>query len=305
MASGTQVTLVDPAPDAEMTIERRLQELERRWSRFLATSEVSRINVARDEWVPVTADTIALVESMQHAVRATGGSYDPTMLQEIIDAGYPTSVGDVSNVAITIDLPDRRRTVEDLVVDRDASSVFAPDGLALDPGGIGKGLAADLAVSEALRSGTAGALVSIGGDIAAAGSAPGADGWLVEVDDPLAAGGPIATLAVSAGGVATSSTVSRRWTHRGAVRHHVLDPATGHSSCTDLASVTVVATAGWAAEVQATAALLHGSDRAVDHLAASGLSGLAVALDGSVTATPDLDLTGARCAATAPLGEAS
>ena len=96
------------------------------------------------------------------------------------------------------------------------------------------------------------------------------------------------TFTVSAGGVATSSTRSRRWIHDGAVRHHVIDPASGAMSDTDLAAVTVIARSGWLAEAHATAAILAGRAGLLGYLAAHDLSGLAVTTDGVLLATPDL-----------------
>ena len=58
-----------------------------------------------------------------------------------------------------------------------------PEGIGLDPGGIGKGLAADLAVRELRAAGTGGVLVALGGDIACAGRAPDPAGWLVDIED--------------------------------------------------------------------------------------------------------------------------
>lgn len=181
-------------------------------------------------------------------------------------------------------------TLADIEIDRFASTVRLPAGLAIDAGGIGKGLAADLAVAHLLRAGGVGAMVSIGGDISMGGRAP-AGGWNVLVERPRReqqVGGLVGTIAVSGGGVSTSSTTSRRWQHEGSTRHHIIDPWTGAPSATDLSSVTVVARSGWLAEAHATAAMLAGSEQVIDYLDRHELSGLAVAADDRVLATDDL-----------------
>ena len=66
-----------------------------------------------------------------------------------------------------------------------------------------------MVVTELLSAGTGGALVSVGGDLAAAGTPPGA-GWHVAVEHPLDASRDLMTLVLGAGGIATSSTLSRR-----------------------------------------------------------------------------------------------
>jgi thiamine biosynthesis lipoprotein len=290
MASSALVTLTNPHPAALDTAQTRLAELEQRWSRFIDTSDITRLNHAQGGWVPVAVDTAVLIQTMQRASTATGGSYDPTYLHQLVTTGYAASIDDPNRITIAIDAPSREHSVHDIHVDPTSNSVFMPHGVSLDPGGIGKGLAADLVVMELLRAGTAGALISIGGDIAAAGQPPTPGGWMVNVENPLKPSETLTTMTVSAGGIATSSTCSRRWLHNGSERHHVIDPVTGTTSHTDLAAVTVIANAGWLAEAHATAALLRGSAEAIPYLESHELTGISVGADHSVNTTPDLQV---------------
>ncbi len=290
MASAAQVTVIDGEPEAVGDAERRLHALERTWSRFLETSDITRINTHSGRWVPVHSDTVRLIDAMRLASTASGGSFDPTRLHQLLSIGYTNSIDDPDRFTIAVERPSDGLTVHDVEIDRAACAVRVPPGLSLDAGGIGKGLAADIVVTELLANGTGGALVSIGGDIAASGVAPTDRGWVIAVDDPHRPGTTIATLAVSDGGIATSSTRSRRWIDHGREHHHVIDPATGSDSDTDLAAVTVVANAGWMAEAHATGALLRGTRGAIGYLEARGLAGVAVAADGTVTSTCDLGI---------------
>jgi thiamine biosynthesis lipoprotein len=183
-------------------------------------------------------------------------------------------------------------SLDDMEIDPSTNTVVLPAGLALDPGGIGKGLAADLAVARLMTAGASGALVEIGGDLAMAGTAVDEAGWLVNVEWPDPADGVLCSVAIGWGGVATSSTRSRRWLVDGVERHHQIDPSTEHCSTTDLDAVTVIAPTGWLAEVHATAALSTGSAGAVGYLDGHGLSGIAIrradASSCSVLVTADL-----------------
>ncbi len=288
MASTTQVTAIDATAGAGDAAEQRLRQLESRWSRFVDTSDITRVNQQPGRWVAVSTDTIRLIEAMQLAHRATAGSFDPTQLYQLMSIGYGASIDDPDRHTLAVGSPDLALTIHDVEIDRTGGAIRAPLGLSIDPGGIGKGFAADLVVTELLADGTAGVLVSIGGDIAAAGTAPTDLGWIINVDDPHHTGNTLTTLAVSDGGIATSSTRSRRWNVDGSEHHHVIDPATGCDSSTDLATVTVVANAGWLAEAHATAALLRGSDGAIDYLDTHGLSGIAITDRGDVSATTGL-----------------
>ena len=295
MASELHVIVVGDA-DGEHAIE-LLRDLEAHWSRFLHDSDITRLNHAAGSPVRVDPSTVRLVATMVEAWRSTDGAFDPSILPTLIESGYRSSIDDPYRVTF---LPDGRLvvggydsgpTMGDIVIDPDGSTITLPLGLVIDPGGIGKGLAADLAVRHLLDLGAAGALVSIGGDMAMAGTPPrDAGGWTVAVEHPESALGNLCTLIVGAGGLATSSTRSRRWIHDGRERHHQIDPRRAEQSSTDLAGVTVIARAGWLAEAHATSALLSGAHDVLEYLDDHELSGIAVALDGHVLATADLSV---------------
>jgi FAD:protein FMN transferase len=105
-----------------------------------------------------------------------------------------------------------------------------PHGIRLDLGATAKGLGTDRAVRAAMAAtgGHGGVLVSLGGDIAVAGTPP-RDGWPVTVaEEPDPGGGPGGQLVrLAAGTVATSSVTVRRWHRGGIVLHHIVDPRTG------------------------------------------------------------------------------
>jgi thiamine biosynthesis lipoprotein len=288
MASAVEVILVEPADGAEDYARHRLDELERRWSRFLPESDISRLNSAPEAFVMVSWETIELLETMKDAWRLTDGRYDPAMLAAINAAGYSQSIDRSDRTSRMARRPSRGHSIGDVTIDAVTSTVIVPAGLGIDPGGIGKGLAADMLVTELLAGGTSGALVGIGGDLAAAGSPPTDEGWHVAVKHPLDLSRELMRIALDAGGVATSSTLTRTWLQDGRRRHHVIDPSTGTCATTDLAAVTVVAGAGWQAEAHATAALLAGSEHVLDYLARHGLDGVAMTLDGETSMTSAL-----------------
>ena len=294
MGAHAQVILVDPARGAEDHARSRLEELELSWSRFLPGSDISRLNTSSEAIMIVSSDTIDLLATMKHASRLTGGRYDPTMLSAINAAGYSKSRDGSGRTSTRAASRPRGCTIADVAIDRATSSVTVPAGIGLDPGGIGKGLAADIVVTELLAGGTGGALVSVGGDLAAAGAPPTAEGWYVAIEDPSDSSRNLMTLALDVGGVATSSTLKRTWIQNGRHRHHVIDPATQTCATTDLAAVTVIARAGWEAEVHATAALLGGAQRALDYLDRHQLVGIATTLDGTTSMSPALERAGVR-----------
>ena len=288
MGSDLHIIAVDASAGIVSEAVAMLDQLEHRWSRFISTSDISRINAGRVDRLAVDDSTMTLLASMLEGHRVTGGSFDPCILPALIEQGYGASRHDPTRRTTLVDHDGPRPSCSQIELDPESGMVTVPQGLALDPGGIGKGLAGDLAVVRLLELGARGALVSIGGDLAMAGVAVSDDGWLVDVERPDPSDGLLCTLAVAGGGVATSSTRSRRWTLNGRERHHQIDPASSLPSTTDLAAVTVIARSGWLAEVHATGAIAAGSAGVLAYLARHGLDGIAIDADGGVLVSPSL-----------------
>jgi thiamine biosynthesis lipoprotein len=281
---GTELHVLGLGADAAALdgVRRRLEALEARWSRFRPDSEVSRLNHGTGEPVAVSPDTRLLVRRAVQAWHDTLGRFDPTVLPAMEAAGYDRTFTaltppDASAPAATDGVGPSRGLAGVVVDDRDGT-VRLPSGTRFDPGAIGKGLAADLAATEAVADGTVdGILVNVGGDLRVAGEAPH-PGWGITLDEPEGA-----LVGLAAGALATSTIGRRRWQRAdGTTAHHVIDPATGAPATTAARTVTVVAGEAWRAETLATALLLDGDD-AADLVAVRGGTGLIIGHDGVVT----------------------
>ena len=282
MGSDAHVIVVGGPAGLIETARARIDELEHRWSRFLADSEVSELNRRAGHAVRVSADTVELVTRAAEAWRLSGGSFDPTVLGSMLRAGYDRSFDELG-AAPAPGLSTLGLGAADIRIDGDV--VELPAGTGFDPGGIGKGLAADLVVADLMRRGAEGACINLGGDVRVAGRSPEGSGWTVAIEHPWSPE-PIATVGVTEGAVATSTTLKRRWQSEGVERHHLIDPATGMPSETDLNLVTVIAAHGWVAEVLAKSVLLRGSGHPFDIVGGTGAEALIVDNDGAVAATP-------------------
>jgi thiamine biosynthesis lipoprotein len=134
----------------------------------------------------------------------------------------------------------------------------------VDLGATAKGLASDLAAECAAAVAGCGVLLSLGGDVAVAGSSPRA-GWPVVIADVADPGLPddagddvAAVVAVVAGGLATSSTRARRWRRGGAEFHHIIDPRSGGPAAEVWRTVSVAAANCALANAASTAAVVMG-----------------------------------------------
>jgi thiamine biosynthesis lipoprotein len=158
----------------------------------------------------------------------------------------------------------------------DGHLLTVPAGVRLDLGATAKAYAADLAAARVATRLGVGVLVSLGGDIATAADAP-PGGWQILVRDRP--GDPQCTVAVPAGtAVATSSTVSRRWSRGGFPRHHIVNPRTGQPAEPVWRTATAAAARCVDANTATTAALVRGA-AAVSWLRRTGLPSRLVGAD--------------------------
>jgi thiamine biosynthesis lipoprotein len=266
-ALGTTVVLRSADPraltDARRAVEAELAEIDRACSRFRADSELSRLNAHAGR--PFTASKL-LVEALTLALDAaqlTDGAVDPTVGRALELAGYDRDWalldaprGEPRPPTITARRRSGWRIVE---LDPDARVVRIPAGVHLDLGATAKAWAADRAASRAHAASGGGVLVGIGGDIATAGEPP-AGGWRIRVTDDHRndASAPGQTIAIHSGGLATSSTTVRRWSHAGQTMHHLIDPGTGSPVDSCWQAVSVVAADCAQANIATTASIVRG-----------------------------------------------
>jgi FAD:protein FMN transferase len=276
---GGPLSLLDAARDF-------IEDLEARWSRFRPTSEIS-LNAAAGHPMPVSPVTLALVQRAVEGACITDGRYDPTVLGAVIRAGYDRSfelLGDEHRGGRS----DLSLGYERIVVDRSLAMVMLPTGVGFDPGGIGKGFAADVLVAELMSQGAAEVCANVGGDLRVEGDPPARGPWSIGVEHPMRER-PAGIIGLRAGAVATTTRTRRTWGPRDDRSHHLIDPATGQPARTGLVSATVVASEAWQAEVVAKAAFIAGLSEGLFVIASTGTEGLLIDDEGSVYPSLGLD----------------
>lgn len=254
-AMGTTLSMFGPPEafdegwDAVVATFRREEQ---RFSRFRPDSELSRLNRRAGSWTGVSDDLGALLRYSLDRAASTEGAFDPTVLRAVEAAGYDRDLDEVIRAARGVLGPPVPcgRWAE---IELGDGEVRLPPGVGLDLGGVAKGWSVDLAVDAAISAGMPWVLVAAGGDLRVSEHAPLLP---IDVDDPELDGGPIMTLLIDRGALATSSTAKRSW---GTGLHHVIDPRTGAPAITDAIQVTVWGPTCADAEVAATVALLRGT----------------------------------------------
>jgi len=263
MGTRLHVVVVGDAALVDAAVS-RVSQLESRWSRFIANSEISRCNATRGIPVDVSADTRNLVRHAIHGWTRTSGAYDPTVLDALVASGYDRSYEILLEEGSDVSLIDEAAAApgcDGIEINDEFGTVTLPWGTGFDPGGVGKGLAADMIVDELMAAGADGAMVNLGGDLRVAGRAPTPDHWVVEVAEPSVSDERIGLAVMVDGGLATSTTRRRVWTVDDMPCHHVIDPRLGRPVESDALLATVISGRAWWSEVLATQLLMTPPDR--------------------------------------------
>ncbi len=288
---GVEVRLVvtDPAglQDGTALLGERLAALDLAASRFRPDSEVAYVAAAGGRPVRVSPLLVELVDAALTAAADTGGAVDPTMGAALAGAGYDRDFSLVAASGPVLRMPARPAPGwRQVALDRQRCLLRVPPGLCLDLGATAKAIAADRAASLLATRLGCGVLVSLGGDIAVCGTPP-PGGWQVEVrerpgaDEPGDAAPQL--VAITGGGVATSSVLNRSWTRGPRSLHHLLDPRTCQPVRSPVRTATVAAPTCLAANTASTAAVVQGA-RAAGWLAGCGLPSRLVSAGGRVDA---------------------
>jgi thiamine biosynthesis lipoprotein len=243
--------------------------------RFDPGSELSRLAGSAGRAVTVSPTFARLLRAALDAAEATGGLVDPTLGAHLRAVGYDRDIAEVRRQPHAETRTQQSTPGGWCQVVLTDEQVCVPAGVLLDLGATAKALTADLAAAAAARRTGSAVLVSIGGDVAIAGGT-----WQVQIaEHPDEDDGPYVEL--SSGGLATSTTLARRWAVGDSEAHHLLDPRTGRPADGPWRTATVAAASALDANVASTAAVVLG-DQAEAWLADRCLPARLVSTDGGV-----------------------
>jgi thiamine biosynthesis lipoprotein len=230
---------------AERAIAAALDEMarvDRLLSNYRADSELSRMNAAAARApFPASAELFAFLQQCRALFEQTAGTFDPTVGAVVRAWGFFTR-HPARPTAAEAAAAKARAGFDKVRLDAAARTVsYAVDGLELDPGGIGKGYAADRAVAVLKAFGVASALVSAGGStIAALGHPPGQEGWKVAIRDPARPMTALRHVRLRDSAVSTSGASQNFVDAEGKRFGHIIDPRTGEPG-QGVCQVTVIA----------------------------------------------------------------
>lgn len=248
-----------------------LNSLEQLWSRFIPTSDISRLNLAEGAPTYVDPRTATLIAAMQQACDLTNGSFNPTQLPDQVNAGDAQSLATPGSTLLS---PNSRSftTLHDVVMEH-GPRVHLPKGMTLDAGGIGKGLAADLIAEHARSRGASAVTVNLGGDIRVAQDPNSTRDTPIDILSPAPDASVVSTISLREGAVATSAR-NARWRNGRGIHNHIM------GATSDVVSASVIASSALWADVWAKHLIL--SPHGLHDIHTHGLAGLLIHSDGRI-----------------------
>ncbi len=274
-ARGGDESRITAAVEAAFAVIRRADEV---LSHYREDSDLSRLNRApAGASVEVDPQLSELLIRANRLARATGGTFRVTVapLVELWQAAGTLPAPPDRFAAREDSRLDCYRVLDDRHVTR-----VAP-GCRIEFGAIGKGWAADRAVTVLRQRGVEHALVSAGtSTVYAIGSNGRDEGWPVSVRDPRDAEAVAHSFLLRNAAVSTSANYEQFRVIAGREYGHIIDPRTGWP-VEGAQSVTVVAPTGTEADALSTAVFVLGAEHGADFLRRRGREGFIVGPDGT------------------------
>jgi thiamine biosynthesis lipoprotein len=228
------VAVTDPAAidKAEAILCDELVAIDATCSRFRADSELWSLRSSNGTPVHVSALLFDAIKVACDVAHRTDGAVDPTVGVAIETLGYDRDFDELDADGTALEEEPQPAPGWRLIeLDARQRTVRVPRGTHIDLGASAKAFVADRAAWRIAHAGHTGVLVSIGGDVATAGTAPDG-GWAVGIasDSSTPVEDVAQVVSIEAGGIASSSTSVRTWQRGGRRLHHIVDPATGDSA---------------------------------------------------------------------------
>ena len=271
-AMGTRVRFVVRGPGAEIdgpgmrdAAAAAIEEGEAATSAFRPESDLARVSAAAGsgEWISVGQPFVETLELALAVAKESGGAFNPLVAPLMEANGFPRRPGglEMASNPGSSGIDKARLRLSGIRLRANACRL-EERGMALDLGGVAKGVAADRAASAARAAGSADFLIDFGGMLVGRGT------WSVGLRDPRggADAAPLRVVPLPDGAaVATSGNYERFAVRPDGTRvGHVLDPRTGlpagGSGGGDVLQVTVVTPCAALADAWSTALFVLGPD---------------------------------------------
>lgn len=258
-------------------------------------SEVARINAAAGSGagVPVSEKLYADLEVLLKLSEDSGGAFDITIrpVAELWNIDGWASGESISGKQ-SVRIPTGEQIAAALSytgyeqVLLEDGAVALPEGMALDLGAAGKGIACDRVALYLQSQYVQGAVVSVGGSVVTIGRKPDGTKWQIGIVDPRDTSAFIGILYLEGMHFVSTSGDYERYVEVDGVRyHHILNPETGYPAESGVRSVTVLCDSGILSDALSTACFVLGEEKGMVLVEAYGAEALFIDTEGNISMT--------------------
>ena len=273
-AMGTEFTFLFYPPNSEMQSEEvahvaeqafaAIGQLEQRISTWIPESQTSKVNrEAAQGPVRIGGELLQVLLGARTMWEETGGVFDVTVGPLLDLWGFYRKEGHLPDIP-ELEAALKKVGMDKVVLDENAQTVkFAVEGMRLDFGGIGKGLALDWAAYALKEQGVSSALLDSGtSTVVVLGSPPGESGWTVRIRSPYNKSSEeyLDEVVIKDESLSTSSGSEKFFELEGKKYAHIIDPRTGRPA-EGMMSATAIAPTGMESDALSTAFFVMGPER--------------------------------------------
>jgi thiamine biosynthesis lipoprotein len=268
MGSRFEITVVaqnskkaDEYIDLAIAEVKRIEKLISSWDEQSQTNQINK--QAGRSPVRVSPELFALIERSMAISKISDGAFDISYACMDTLWTFDGSMTDLPSAEL---INDRLKKIgyKNILLDANNSIVFlSKPGMKIGFGGIGKGYAADRAMSLLVEKGVSAGIINASGDMITWGRQPDGSEWKVAITNPLDKGHAYATLPASDRAVVTSGNYEKFIEINGKRYSHIIDPRTGYPA-QGLLSATVFAQQAEKADALATAIFVLGFEAGIN-----------------------------------------
>ncbi len=228
--------------------------IEQKYSRYLATSALSKINNGAGQPIPIDAETYHLLQLSDVLWQESQGMFDISsgVFRKLWTFDQQHSIPSQSQIDELLNHVGWKR------INYNQHTIRLPRGMQIDFGGIGKEYAADRCAAlfpEALGHSV---LVNLGGDVVTQGARTDSNPWQIGIETKRGGGKVWKTVPLSQGAIATSGDVYKHIIFEGKRYGHIINALTGFPVEDSPSTVTVAAPNCTEAGMLTTLAILQG-----------------------------------------------
>jgi len=252
-----------------------LQRIEKTYSRFLADSQLSKLNSRLGEWQDASPELLYLLQQADEFHKKTDGHFDICLKELLEGMGYgPKDAERKNKQPITHPASEQR-----FFVDSKNSKVLL--NRQIEFGGFGKGFALDQVAALLDKANVSHYCINAGGDIFAR-QGKGEEAWQILLEHPEDPSKAIGSVKIDGVALAASAANRRKWGDK----HHLINAKTGKPS-QGVKAIFLVAATGIEADAYATAIFTAGFESGIPLASKLPVQMLLVSSENKMYKTPD------------------